>query len=134
MTLMTPAGTGTNPLRAGVQHALAVIGPDLRGGSADAPPRPANSGWIVVLCLTVATALLLVVAGHGAGRRGDEVAPLIFWSGVVLLILPTSFRIAWPLVARGERLFLLFLLTEALFFYKVVYSPTSFIHHDEFLH
>jgi hypothetical protein len=131
---MTPAGTGTNPLRAGVQHALAVIGPDLRGGSADAPPRPANSGWIAVLCLTVATALLLVVAGHGAGRRGDEVAPLIFWSGVVLLILPTSFRIAWPLVARGERLFLLFLLTEALFFYKVVYSPTSFIHHDEFLH
>lgn len=138
MTLMMPAhftaATGINPLQAGMQLVSVVIGPDLRGGSADAPPQPANSGWIAVLCLTVATALLLVVAGHGAGRRGYEVAPLLFWSGVVLLVVPTSLRIAWPLVARGERLFLLFLLAEALFYYKVVYSPTSFIHHDEFLH
>jgi hypothetical protein len=137
-TLMMPAhltaGTGINPLQAGIQFVSAVIGPDLRGGSADAPPRPANSGWIAVLCLTVATALLLVVAGHAAGRRGYDVAPLLFWSGVVLLVVPTSLRIAWPRVARGERLFLLFLLAEALFYYKVVYSPTSFIHHDEFLH
>jgi hypothetical protein len=128
------AGARINPLQAGMQLASAVIGPDLRGGSADAPPRPANSGWIAVLCLTVATALLLVVAGHGSGRRGDEMAPLLFWSGVVLLVVPTSLRIAWPLVARGERFFLLFLLVEALFYYKVVYSPTSLIHHDEFLH
>jgi hypothetical protein len=111
-----------------------VIGPDLRGGNADAPPQPANSGWIAVLCLIVATALLLVVAGHGAGRRGDGMAALLFWSGVVLLVVPTSLRIAWPLVARGERFFLLFLLAEALFYCKVVYSPTSFIQHDEFLH
>jgi hypothetical protein len=128
------AGTKINPLWAAVQLALAALGPDLRGSSPDAPPRPANSRWIAVLCLTVATALLLVVAGHGAGRRGEEVAPLLFWFGVVLLVVPTSLRIAWPLVARGERLFLLFLLAEALFYYKVVYSPTSFIHHDEFLH
>ncbi|MEA2668772.1 MAG: hypothetical protein QOJ33_1706 [Chloroflexota bacterium] len=135
MTLMMmPAGTGTNPLRAGMQLASAVIGPDLRGASADAPPQPANHGWIAALSLTVATALLLVVAGHAAGRRGDEVAPVIFWSGVVLLVLPASLRIGCPLVARGERLFLLLLLTEALFYYKVVYSPTTFIHHDEFLH
>jgi hypothetical protein len=138
MTLMMPAhftaATGINSLQAGMQLASAVIGPDLRGGSADAPPQPANYGWIAALSLTVATALLLTVAGHAAGRRGDEVAPLIFWSGVVLLVFPTSLRIAWPLVARGERLFLLFLLVEALFYYKVVYSPTSFIQHDEFLH
>ncbi|MER8771831.1 hypothetical protein NKI01_27590 [Mesorhizobium sp. M0815] len=138
MTPMMPAhfttAAGINPLRAGIQFVSLVIGPDLRGGSADAPPRLANSGWIAALCLTVATALLLVVAGHGAGRRGDTVAPLLFWSGVVLLIVPTSLRIAWPMVARGERLFLLFLLAEAMFYYKVVYSPTSFIHHDEFLH
>jgi len=113
---------------------LAAIGPDLRGGSADAQPQPANFGWIAVLCLMVAMALLLVVAGHGAGRRGDAMASLFFWSGVGLLVVPTSLRIAQPLVARGERLFLLFLLAEALFYYKVVFSPTSFVHHDEFLH
>jgi hypothetical protein len=128
------AGTGINPLQAGIQFVSAVIGPDLRGGDADAPPQPTNSGWIAILCLTIATALLLIVAGHGAGRRGDEVAPLLFWAGVVLMVVPTSSRIAWPRVARGERLFLLFLLTEAMLYYKVVYSPTSFVDHDEFLH
>jgi hypothetical protein len=128
------ASTWTNPFQAGIRFVSTIIGPDLRGASADAPPRPANVGWLVVLCLTVATALLLIVAGHGAGRRGDAAAPLLFWSGVVLLVVPTSLRIAWPMVARGERLFLLFLLTEALFYYKVAYSPTSFSHYDEFLH
>ena len=135
---MTPAhltaATGMNPLQTGMQLVSAVIGPDLRGGNADAPPHQANPGWIAVLCLTVGTALLLVVAGNGAGRRGDAVALLLFWSGVVLMVVPTSLRIAWPLVARGERLFLLFLLAEALFYFKVVYSPTNFINYDEFLH
>ncbi|RWD48215.1 hypothetical protein [Mesorhizobium sp.] len=128
------AGTRINPLQAGIRFVSAVIGPDLRGGSADTPPQRANSGWIAVLCLTVATALLLVVAGHAAGRRGYDVAPLLFWPGIVLLVAPTSLRIAWPTTARGERVFLLFLLAEALFYCKVVYSPTSFIGHDEFLH
>jgi hypothetical protein len=127
-------GTRITSLQAGVRLALTVIGPDLRGDSVDAAPRPVNPGSIAVLCLTVAAALLLVVAGHGAGRRGDGMAALLFWSGIALLVVPISLRIGWPLVARGERFFLLFLLVEALFFYKVIYSPTSFIHYDEFLH
>ncbi|MFD2058417.1 hypothetical protein ACFSQT_36625 [Mesorhizobium calcicola] len=127
------AGARINPLRAGIGFVSAVIGPDLRG-SADAPLQRANCGWIAVLCLTIAAALLLVVAGHAAGRRDYDVAPLFFWSGVVLLIVPTSLRIAWPTTARGERLFLLFLLTEALLYCKIVYSPTSFGGYDEVLH
>ncbi|MER8406067.1 hypothetical protein NKH16_15150 [Mesorhizobium sp. M1307] len=128
------AGIRINPLRAGIRFVSAVIGPDLRGGSADAPPQRANSGWIAVLCLMVATALLLVVAGHAAGRRGYDVAPPLFWCGVLLLVVPTTLRIAWPTTARGERLFLLFLLVESLLYFKAVYSPTSFVGHDEFLH
>jgi hypothetical protein len=128
------AAAGTNRLQTGIQFVSAVIGPDLRGDSVDAPTRPVSCGWIAALCLTAATALLLVVAGHAAGRQGYDVAPLLFWSGVALLVIPISLRIAWPRVARGERLFLLFLLAEALFYYKAVYSPTSFVGHDEFLH
>jgi hypothetical protein len=129
------AGSRTSPLHAGLRLVLAGIGPDLRSDNDDAPPRPANLGSIAVLCLTTAAALLLVVMGHRAGRRGEEVmAPLLFWSGVVLLVVPTSVRIWWPSIARDERLFLLFLLAEALFFYKSVYSPTGFSDHDEFLH
>ncbi|TIW68133.1 MAG: hypothetical protein E5V60_06110, partial [Mesorhizobium sp.] len=128
------ARTRINPLRAGIRFVSAVIGPDLRGGSADPSPQRANSGWIAILCLTAAAALLLIVAGHAAGRRGYDVAPVLFWSGVVLLVVPTSLRIAWPTTARGERLCLLFLLAEALFYCKRVYSPTSFSGYDEFLH
>lgn len=128
------ARTMVDPLQTGIRFVAAVIGPDLSGGSADAPSQQANNGWIAVLCLTVATALLLVVVGHAAGRRDYEVAPLFFWSGVVLLVVPITLRIACPMLARGERLFLLFLLAEALFCCKVAYSPTGFIAYDEFLH
>jgi hypothetical protein len=129
------AGTGTNALPSWMQSILEAIGPDLRGGRVDAPPQPASPGWIAVLSLTVAAALLLVAAGHGAGRRGeDDLAPLLFWSGVVLMVVPTSLRIAWPTVGRGERFVLLLLFAEGLFGWKVVYSPTSFVQYDEFLH
>ncbi len=129
------AGACARPFQGWIQSVSAVIGPDLHGGDIDMQPRPANVGIIAVLCLTAAVALLLIVEGHGAGRRGDgALAMLLFWSGVVLLVVPLSLRIAWPRVARGERFVLLVLLVEALFYYKVVHSPTSFVGHDEFLH
>lgn len=129
------AGAATKPFHAWIQPVFAVIGPDLRGEEVKAQSQTANFGLIAVLSLTVAMALLLIVEGHGAGRRGNEdMALLLFWSGVVLLVVPISFRISWPRVARGERFFLLFLLVEALFYYKAVHSPTSFVGHDEFLH
>jgi hypothetical protein len=129
------AGADTKPLQAWVRLVSAVIGPDLRGGSADPEPRPANFEWIAVLCLTVSAALLLIALGHGAGRRGEvDMARLLFWSGAVLLVVPISLRVVWPLVAKGERFFLLLLLVEALFYYKMVYAPTNLVHHDEFLH
>ncbi len=134
MAAHSAAGTRTNPLQVGIQFLFRIIGPDLRGGTADTLPQPADLGWIAVLCLTAATALLIIVTGHGAGRRGDAIAPLLFWCGVALLVIPTSLRIAWPTVAHGERLFLVVLLAETLFYYKVIYSPTSFVYYDEFLH
>jgi hypothetical protein len=125
----------TSKLPSWVQSVAGVIGPDLRGGSAEAEVRPVNFECIAILCLTASAALLLISLGHGAGRRGEvDIASLLFWSGTVLLVVPISLRIVWPPVARGERLFLLFLFVEALFYYKIVYAPTTFVHHDEFLH
>jgi hypothetical protein len=50
------------------------------------------------------------------------------------LVLPIAFRIAWPILARGERLFLLVLLAESLVCYKFLYSPSNFSSFDEMLH
>jgi hypothetical protein len=129
------AGGHLNALPFWMRSVLKVIGPDLQGGGVDAPPPPASPGWTAALSLTVATALLLVAAGHGAGRRGEaDLALLLFWSGIVLMVVPTSFRIVWPSVGRSERLVLLLLFAEGLFFLKILYSPTGFADYDEFLH
>jgi hypothetical protein len=135
MPVYFTADDGTRPFQAWARLISNVIGPDLHGDSVDARPPPANFGLISLLCLTAAAALLLIAEGHGAGRRGDATtALLLFWSGVGILVVPISLRAAWPRVARSERFFLLFLLVEALFFSKILHSPTSFVGHDEFLH
>ena len=129
------AGGRLNALPFWMRSVLEVIGPDLHGGGVDAPPQPASPGWTAALSLTVATALLLIAAGHGAGRRGEaDLALLLFWSGIVLMVVPTSFRIVWPSVGRSERLVLLLLFAEGLFCLKILYSPTGFADYDEFLH
>ena len=69
--------------------------------------------------------------GPHIGDQADRFAADI---GAFILLFPTASRIAWPALSRGERLFLLVLLSEALFFFKLVYAPTSFVHFDEFLH
>jgi hypothetical protein len=111
---------------------LAFVGPD-RQDRADTAPAP-SANWIASLCLSCACALMLIAMGQGAGRRGEDAASGLFWAGVVLLLLPTIGRIAWPAVARGERIFLLLLLTEGLFVYRLLYSPMSFVQFDEMLH
>ncbi|MBV9828390.1 MAG: hypothetical protein JO001_22390 [Alphaproteobacteria bacterium] len=97
------------------------------------PERP-DLSWIAALCLSTAIALLMIAAGHGAGRRAEATASLLFWSGIALLLGPLVYRIAAPQVARAERLILLILLAEGFFFLKVLYSPTSFTDFDELLH
>ncbi|WP_420135229.1 hypothetical protein [Rhodopseudomonas sp.] len=111
-----------------------MIGPDYRDAAAETNAQPAKPDIVAALFLIVSAALLLVVLGQGAGRRGEALAPLLFWLGIALMVVPISFRIAWPDVSRGERLLLLLLLVEAMFFCRTVYSPTSFTPHDEYLH
>jgi hypothetical protein len=127
-------GRGTGVFRSGIQFILEIIGPYFRDARACAPTQPTNLGFISALSVVVAFALFLIVEGQGAGRRGEGVAPLLFWSGVVLLVVPTSLRTCWPSVARSERLSLLFLLAGGLFYCKSVYSPTNFSGADEFMH
>src|SRR5512142_3502213 len=89
--------TARQPFRAAAALVDDLIGPALEGIAVDTPRR-ANNTWIALLCLNAAVALLLIAAGHGAGRRGDSHASILFWSGVVLLVLPTASRALLPAV------------------------------------
>lgn len=125
--------TAGQPFRTAAARAFDVIGPALHGKEIE--QTPASSGtWMALLCLNASVSLFLIAAGHGAGRSGEDYASILFWSGVILLLLPTSSRAVWPVVSRGERLFLLLLLTESLFLYKLLYAPTAFVQFDELLH
>lgn len=130
---LTPSFRSTIPWTA-FSCLIAPIGPALCGNAGDAPTPPANPNWIAALSLDASLALLLIAAGDAASRNGKGAASLLFWTGMVLLLLPLAGRIAWPRVARNERLLLLLLLAESLFLYKLFYAPTGFVHYDEFLH
>jgi len=121
----------SQPLRA-VKFLSELIGPALYGKPAE--PATPSSPWITFLCLVVSIALLLMALGHGAGRRGEMSAPVFFWAGVVLMVLPLASRIAWPVIARSERLFLVVLLAESVYLYKLLDDPTHFGGFDELLH
>ena len=47
---------------------------------------------------------------------------------------PLASCITWPVVARSERLFLIVLLAELFYLYKLIYNPTYFGGFDELLH
>jgi hypothetical protein len=92
-----------SPFRAAAAFIGDLIGPALHGNRADATTSSVSVTWIVLLCLNASIALFLVALGHGAGRQGEAIAPVYYWSGVVLLVLPIVSRITLPVLARGVR-------------------------------
>ena len=135
MTARSGEGTwAAGPDRSWIRSVLSLIGPDFHDNRIQAPSQPVHPGWCATLALIIAAGLLLMAAGQGAGLRSDPSAARLFWSGVVVVVVPMVLRIAWPPIARSERLFLLVLLAVALFFIKISYAPTGFAGHDEFLH
>jgi hypothetical protein len=111
---------------------LAPIDPTLRGYRTD-PVAPIGISWIVLLFLGVSVGSLVVVLGHFSGVHSSPYAPTIFWSGVILMLLPII-RIVDVEVARSERILLLVLLAEAMLFQTILYEPTGFLEYDEMLH
>src|SRR5690348_15637601 len=104
---MIASSTRSAPIARIVRALFAPIDPSLRGDRTD-PVAPVSMGWIAVLCLGVSVGSLVVVLGHAAGLRSSPYAPVIFWPGVTLMLLPIL-RIGDLAVARGERIFLLVL-------------------------
>ena len=86
--------------------------------------------------LAVNAAIALVIAAHAANasRAGEATAIPEFYAAVALLFLPIAARLAYPEVARTERIVDLLIATFALFMLRVLREPNFFISHDEYLH
>lgn len=93
-------------------------------------------GWghLPALGLIGACGLLLVACAYTAGRADLPVGTLLRWIGLLLLFVPTAFRLLSPAAARRERIGLLVVLAMNFYLVKVLYSPLEFRFSDEFQH
>lgn len=113
---------------------LRAVGPMPRPGPVDPPAAAADADVVIRLVVAMAVGLLLIALGHHGGRQGAAWAVWLYWGGVVAVFLPTATRLAWPAVARSERIALLLLLAFSSYALRFLYAPTAFAEHDEFLH
>src|SRR4051812_33140562 len=98
--------------------------------------RAAVAGWgyLPVLGITSASALILVALANVGARSGAGWAEPLLWAGIMLLMLPIALRLIARSTARHERIALAVLLTMALYLVKVMRSPVAFTFYDEFVH
>jgi len=77
--------------------------------------------------------LLLISWGNVRSRSGAD-GQLLFWTGLLLILFPTVWRLLQPQVDRKERALLLALLSLSLYLVKMLHSPLLFTFHDELVH
>lgn len=96
--------------------------------------KEARWGWFPALTLLNATALVLVSVAFTASRNQQEWSTALFWLSLLLIFVPTAYRLTVVSIARRERIGLIVVAGLALYLVKVLHSPLSFSLHDEFLH
>jgi hypothetical protein len=91
-------------------------------------------GWLPAAALTASIGLLVVAFAYTAARQGQAVGGLLFWVGVLAIIVPVAIRLLGHGARRFERVGLVVLLGMALYGVKLLHDPTSFTFFDEFHH
>ncbi len=86
----------------------------------------------VILCGSFG--LLSIALAFIYGLAGTAWADLIFWLGLLLIILPVAYRLFSVAITRQERIGLVVFLGLSLYLVKVMHSPFMFTFSDELLH
>jgi hypothetical protein len=95
--------------------------------------------------LIIPNRLAFIVFASGAGilvcsianaltRAGDAPSALLYWAGILLIVVPILYRLTSEEASPGERLALVCLLGLALYGVKLVRDAPIFTFADEFLH
>jgi hypothetical protein len=96
----------------------------LRGG-----PSP-----VVAVAACAGGGMLLVSLANALSRQALAPTQLIFWAGVLLIVLPIGYRLSLPGTSARERLGLVVLFGFSLYVVKVVRDPFLFTFPDEPIH
>src|SRR6266571_612329 len=126
-----------------VQHAIAAVlaragdpEPEVpHTGDQKAAGSPAIAwGWLPILTLTSALAMLPVAYAYTSSRSGTAGAATFFWLGVLLMFVPPVVRLISPAASRFERMNLLCVVGACFYLVDVVARPFAFSGHDAFVH
>jgi hypothetical protein len=97
--------------------------------------READSwGWLPALSLISAVGVFLLALAYNAARFAVQGADVLFWFGLLVIILPTARRLLSAKPTRRERIALVIVLGMALYFAKFLQYPLYFAYSDEFAH
>ncbi len=99
-----------------------------------AASRVDSWGRLAVLGLVSSIGLLLVAVSDTLSRSGMGRYDLLFWLGLITIVMPIAARLASSTPARRERISLVILLGFALYLVKVMHSPYGFTFSDELAH
>ncbi|MEO8246771.1 MAG: hypothetical protein ABI622_06570, partial [Chloroflexota bacterium] len=109
-----------------------------------APPAPTPAavpvelGGLPPAALLAGAGLLLISISMSLLRVTTAVPELatnlMFWVGLLLVVVPGALRLLSRQASRLERIGLLLLIAEGLYLVKVVRDPIAFTRHDELLH
>ncbi len=100
----------------------------------DLAPRPWALGELPRIAFLAALGLVVVAIGDTLARFDVVVAPLVWWLGLLLIVVPIGARLIGREAARRERIALVVLAGVALYGVKILGAPASFLMLDEFLH
>ncbi len=99
---------------------------------------PAAFDWRGAVSIGLSTAIGLgsIAFADGASHRGWSYAhaSIFFWLGLLLIFAPNAFQSLRESSTRRERIFLVLLLSVALYVVKVLASPHGFTFSDEYTH
>jgi hypothetical protein len=102
----------------------------------DAGRRLAANGPapLLTLCLCSGLGLLLCAWVNALSREGGDPSQIPYWAGVLLIAVPTGYRLSLRDVSLRERFALVALLGLSLYAVKVIRDPFLFTFADEPIH
>ena len=108
--------------------------PRLTVGAALRTAQTGRWGWLPLLSLVSAVGLLLVAAADTLSRSGVGQYELLFWIGLLMVIVPIAARLISLEPSRRERIGLVVLVGLGFYLVKVMHSPYQFTFADELVH
>ncbi len=94
----------------------------------------ARWGWFPALVLLDSCGLLIVSLGYTLNRMNVDWAVGLYWLSLLIIFVPTAYRLLSTSIARRERIGLIVALGLSLYLVKILHSPLDFTFYDEFLH